>query len=141
MAICKICGKDSIWTVDLASKICGECKKKKKSEIRKEKEQLSQKNKDNLKMKNSIETPNDYPMMVFISKFFDVLAVINIVIGIIVFVVQASDGNLLFGLFSLAISVISYGVWKLLSEVAKILSDIANNVKLIRSNSDYLATK
>jgi len=146
MAICKICGKDSFWTVDLASKICEECKIKKRSginesEIRKEKEQLSQKNKDNLKMKNSIETPNDYPMMVFISKFFDVLAVINIVIGIIVFVVQASDGNLLFGLFSLAISVISYGVWKLLSEVAKILSDIANNVKLIRSNSDYLATK
>jgi hypothetical protein len=31
MPICKICGKDSFWTVDVASKICGECKKKKKS--------------------------------------------------------------------------------------------------------------
>jgi hypothetical protein len=90
---------------------------------------------------DSNKTPNDYPMMAFISKFFDFLAIINIVIGIIVFVVQASDGDLWFGLVALAGSAISYGFCKLLSEVAKILSDIANNVKLIRSNSDYLATK
>ena len=88
------------------------------------------------KTENSIETPNDYPMMAFISKFFDFLAIINIVIGIIVFVVQASDGGLWFGLVALAISAISYGVCKLLSEVAKILSDIANNVKLIQINSE-----
>jgi len=88
------------------------------------------------KMENSIETPNDYPMMAFISKFFDFLAIINIVIGIIVFVVQASDGDLWFGLVALALSAISYGVCKLLSEVAKILSDIANNVKLIQINSE-----
>jgi len=88
------------------------------------------------KMENSIETPNDYPMMAFISKFFDFLAIINIVIGIIVFVVQASDGDLWFGLVALALSAISFGVCKLLSEVAKILSDIANNVKLIQINSE-----
>ena len=90
------------------------------------------------KMENSIETPNDYPMMAFISKFFDVLAIINIVIGIIVFMVLASDGGFGFGLVALALSAISYGFCKLLSEVAKILSDIANNVKLIRSNSESL---
>ena len=29
MPICKICGKDSFWNVDVASKLCKECKKKK----------------------------------------------------------------------------------------------------------------
>ena len=48
MPICKICGKDSFWTVDVASKICNECKKKNKRgvedyEIRREKEQSAQK--------------------------------------------------------------------------------------------------
>ncbi len=32
MPICKICGKDSFWTVDVASKLCKECEKKKKLE-------------------------------------------------------------------------------------------------------------
>ena len=83
------------------------------------------------------ETPNDYPMMAFISKFFDFLAIINIVIGIIVFVLGLSGGvDLWFGLVALAGSAISFGVCKLLSEVAKILSDIANNVKLIQINSE-----
>ena len=88
------------------------------------------------KTENSIETPNDYPMMAFISKFFNFLAIINIVIGIIVFVVQANDGDFGYGLLFLALSAISFGVCKLLSEVAKILSDIANNVKLIQINSE-----
>ena len=87
-------------------------------------------------MENSIERTNDYPVMTLISMFYSLLAYTSIVIGIIVFVVQASDGGLWFGLVALAISAISYGVCKLLSEVAKILSDIANNVKLIQINSE-----
>ena len=43
MPICKECGKDSFWSVDISSKICKECNKKKKSKIRKEKEILTQK--------------------------------------------------------------------------------------------------
>jgi len=48
MPICKICGEDSFWTVDIASKICSECDEKKNrgiedDEIRREKEQSSQK--------------------------------------------------------------------------------------------------
>ena len=43
MPICKVCGKDSFWSVDISSKICKECNKKKKSKIRKEKEILTQK--------------------------------------------------------------------------------------------------
>ena len=100
------------------------------------KESENETNDSTKKIENSIETPNDYPMMTFISNFFDFLAIINIVIGIIVFVVQASDGDLWFGLVALALSAISFGVCKLLSEVAKILSDIANNVKLIQINSE-----
>jgi len=53
MPICKICGKDSFWTVDVASKLCKECKEKEKSaiiekrqlkkeELKKEKQTLSQ---------------------------------------------------------------------------------------------------
>ena len=87
-------------------------------------------------MENSIERTNDYPVMTLISMFYNLLAYTSIVIGIIVFVVQASDGDLWFGLVALALSAISYGFCKLLSEVAKILSDIANNVKLIQINSD-----
>ena len=30
MPICRVCGKDSFWTVDVASKICKDCKKKEK---------------------------------------------------------------------------------------------------------------
>ena len=45
MPICKVCGKDSLWSVDFSSKICGECNKKKKSEIRKEKEKEKEKEK------------------------------------------------------------------------------------------------
>ena len=48
MPICKVCGKDSFWTVDVASKICKECKKKEKSVI-KEKRQLE---KEELKKEN-----------------------------------------------------------------------------------------
>ena len=39
MPICKVCGKDSFWTVDVASKICNECKKKQT--------QIEKKKKDN----------------------------------------------------------------------------------------------
>jgi hypothetical protein len=45
MPICKVCGKDSLWSVDFSSKICKECNKKKKSEIRKEKEKEKEKEK------------------------------------------------------------------------------------------------
>ena len=39
MPICKICGKDSVWTVDVASKLCKECKKKKKLETQEKKDE------------------------------------------------------------------------------------------------------
>ena len=45
MPICKVCGKDSLWSVDFSSKICKECNKKKKSEKRKEKEKEKEKEK------------------------------------------------------------------------------------------------
>jgi hypothetical protein len=91
-------------------------------------------------MENSIERTNDYPVMTLISMFYSLLAYTSIVIGIIVFVVNFND-YLEYGLTGLGISVICFVVTKFISEVARILADIANNVKLIRSNSDYLATK
>ena len=43
MPICKICGKDSFWTVDVgqrvASKLCKECEKKKKLETQEKKDE------------------------------------------------------------------------------------------------------
>ena len=66
-------------------------------------------------------------------KFFDFLAIINIVIGIIVFVVNFND-YLEYGLTGLGISVICFVVTKFISEIARILADIANNVKLIQIN-------
>ena len=138
--ICKNCGAE-LNPEGIERGICGKCGSKIMENNKghlddAKKESENETNDSSKKTENSIETPNDYPMMAFISKFFDFLAIINIVIGIIVFVVQASDGDLWFGLVALALSAISFGVCKLLSEVAKILSDIANNVKLIRSNSE-----
>ena len=51
MPICKVCGKDSFWTVDVVSKICKDCNQKKKSgkeesEIRSEKEKLEKSHQD-----------------------------------------------------------------------------------------------
>jgi hypothetical protein len=82
------------------------------------------------------ETANDYPMMTFISKVFDVLAIINIVGGLIFFVFSIFNGEFFFGIAAVIISGFAYGFCKLISEGAKILSDIANNVKAIRLNSD-----
>ena len=158
MPKCRVCGKDSFWTVDLASKICKDCKKKeklankdktednksnedstdeiKKNIISEETDKQNKKTMDN-KSKNKSDIPNDYPVMEFLGKWFNFIALINAITGCIIALISLIDGSILGVIGGLLIGLIFWALSKFLSESVKILSDIANNIKVIRINSEY----
>ena len=85
--------------------------------------------------KKTIE-PNDYPVMAFVGRFFNVVAIFNAASGVIFAVVQLVDGNLYSSFIGLVFGAITWAFAKFASESTKILSDIANSLKVIRINSD-----
>ena len=80
--------------------------------------------------------PNHYPVMAFMGKFFNVIAVIFAITGVIISIVALKDGIFYGFLGGLFFGAIFWAFAKFASESTKILSDIANNIKAIRHNSD-----
>ena len=96
---------------------------------------VSKKNKENQKMENIIETPNDYPVMAFLGKLFNYIAIFNAITGVVISVIFLINFNFIAMLLGLLGGVLGWALNKFLSESMKIFSDIANNVKVIRHNS------
>ena len=89
------------------------------------------------KSKNKSDIPNDYPVMKFLGKLFNFIALINAITGCIIALFFLIDGNIFGVVGGLLLGLISWALSKFFSESVKILSDIANNIKVIRSNSEY----
>ena len=89
------------------------------------------------KSKNKSDIPNDYPVMKFLGKLFNFISLINAITGCIIALFFLIDGNIFGVVGGLLLGLISWALSKFFSESVKILSDIANNIKVIRSNSEY----
>lgn len=82
MPTCKICEKDSIFTVDVISKICNDCKKKQKIEKQKkaDKQKIEkQKKADKQKIEKQTMLDNNLSLKYSILKAFKVFLILSMI--------------------------------------------------------------
>ena len=104
-----------------------------------QKQKIDKQNKKSIdrNFKNKNYHPNDYPVMQLLGKWFNYIALINAIIGCIIALFFLVDGNILGTVGGLLLGLITWAFSKFFSESVIILSDIANNIKVIRNNSEY----
>tara|TARA_B110000014_G_C19718701_1_gene375723 strand:- start:42 stop:488 length:447 start_codon:yes stop_codon:yes gene_type:complete len=79
-----------------------------------------------------IKQKTDYPVMQALAKYFNFIAILNAIGGVFIAVFSLINGEIVFFFAGLILGGIFWAISKFFSELMKISSDIADNVKAIR---------
>ena len=94
----------------------------------------------NFKMKMQLnkikEKETEHPAMYFLSDMFLLFSWLSIISGTIVLIYSFDDNNSIVLFYIILSTFISWLYFKFMSELCKIISDVATNVKLIRMISE-----
>jgi len=132
MPICKECGIENDWSVDITTKICSECHEKITTKIRQEKEKVQRDTDLGKKAKT-------YPSLIFLSRVAKFIAWVGVfsslIIGVfyIITLNRPSIMEILFPVLGIVlITFIHFVVWRAISEILILFVDIAKDVREIR---------